>query len=257
MLIELINHFDNGNKSQFAKRIGITAQGISTWLSRNTFDSELIYSKCEGINAQWLLSGTGNMLIKQSPVILSQKINDNSTSIPLVDISVAAGCTGYGNYDYLEVIDNIQMPSSMVKKHGRYFCVRIKGESMTPTLLDSSYVIIRLLDRSEWGNIPEGHIYVVSDREGKTYIKRIKNRLKEHGFIVCMSDNMDKVNYPNFNLMEDEINTILHAEWYISAKMPNINETYYDKVNHLEDDIDIIKNQMNVILKTLSLKSNQ
>ena len=44
--------------------------------------------------------------------------------------------------------------------------------------------------------------------------------------------------------MENEINNILYAEWYLSAKMPNLNETYYDKVNHLENDMDILKNQM-------------
>ena len=53
-----------------------------------------------------------------------------------------------------------------------------------------------------------------------------------------------KINYPNFNLEAQEINTILHAEWYFSAKMPNLNETYYDKVNQLEDDMDVMKGQM-------------
>lgn len=27
-------------------------------------------------------------------------------------------------------------------------------------------------------------------------------------------------------------------------KMPNLNETYYDKVNQLEDDMDVMKGQM-------------
>ena len=53
-----------------------------------------------------------------------------------------------------------------------------------------------------------------------------------------------QINYPNFNLEAQEINTILHAEWYFSAKMPNLNETYYDKVNQLEDDMDVMKGQM-------------
>ena len=68
-----------------------------------------------------------------------------------------------------------------------------------------------------------------------------------------MSDNIDKVNYPNFNLEEQEINSILHAEWYFSAKMPNLNETYYDKVNQLEDDMDVIKQQMAQIVKSINV----
>lgn len=174
----------------------------------------------------------------------SLSINNDFVSIPLVDISVAAGCCGYDNPDYLEVVDTIKMPSSMVCNSEKYFCVRIKGESMSPTLLDSSYVIVRLLDRSEWQDMPDQHIYVISDTDGRSYIKRIKNRFRQHGFLVCMSDNVDKINYPNFNLEAQEINTILHAEWYFSAKMPNLNETYYDKVNQLEDDMDVMKGQM-------------
>ena len=69
--------------------------------------------------------------------------------------------------------------------------------------------------------MPEEQVYVVTDRDGKAYVKRVKNRL-DKGFIVCMSDNPDKAYYPNFNLQTDEIHTIWHAEWYISAKMPNI-----------------------------------
>lgn len=140
----------------------------------------------------------------------------------------------------------------MLHRGSIYYCARVRGESMSPTMLDSSYVILRLLDRCEWGDIKDHYVYGISDREGRSYIKRIKNRFRDHGFITCMSDNVDKANYPNFNLMENEINNILYAEWYLSAKMPNLNETYYDKVNHLENDMDILKNQMSQIMKSVN-----
>ena len=211
------------------------------------------------LNADWLITGRGSMLRHEltstnSAPTASLSINNDFVSIPLVDISVAAGCCGYDNPDYLEVVDTIKMPSSMVRNSEKYFCVRIKGESMSPTLLDSSYVIVRLLDRSEWQDMPDQHIYVISDTDGRSYIKRIKNRFRQHGFLVCMSDNVDKINYPNFNLEAQEINTILHAEWYFSAKMPNLNETYYDKVNQLEDDMDVIKSQMQQLLRAINVK---
>lgn len=214
----------------------------SKWL-QNIVENYPLYS------ADWLITGRGSMLRHEptstnSAPTASLSINNDFVSIPLVDISVAAGCCGYDNPDYLEVVDTIKMPSSMVRNSEKYFCVRIKGESMSPTLLDSSYVIVRLLDRSEWQDMPDQHIYVISDTDGRSYIKRIKNRFRQHGFLVCMSDNVDKINYPNFNLEAQEINTILHAEWYFSAKMPNLNETYYDKVNQLEDDMDVMKGQM-------------
>ena len=218
-----------------------------------------ITNKFVSVNSNWLLTGKGNMFsYEESPdnapntpsySIIPASISDFE-EIPIVDISVAAG-NGCENPDFIEVVDAIKLPQNMIHRNKKYFCVKVRGESMSPTLLDCSYLILRLLERSEWDEIKDNHIYVVSDISGRAFVKRIKNRLNEHGFIVCTSDNVDKANYPNFNLMEDEINTVLYAEWYLSAKMPNINATYYDKVNHLEDDVDALKNQMSQIMKRL------
>lgn len=62
ILKALINHYAGGNKSQFAKKIGVKPQTINTWDTRGTFDLELIYSKCECISAEWLLTGNGTMI---------------------------------------------------------------------------------------------------------------------------------------------------------------------------------------------------
>lgn len=62
ILEALIAHYTGGNKSQFAKMLGVKPQTINTWDSRSTFDIELIYSKCEHISADWLLTGEGPML---------------------------------------------------------------------------------------------------------------------------------------------------------------------------------------------------
>lgn len=64
MVLELIDHYDKGNKAQFAKRLGVSAQTISAWVARSTFDAELIYAKCESVSADWLLCGDGEMIRK-------------------------------------------------------------------------------------------------------------------------------------------------------------------------------------------------
>lgn len=63
MLECLINYYTDGNKAKFAAIIGVRPQTINTWEARNTFDAELIYSKCDGVSGDWLLgNGEGDML---------------------------------------------------------------------------------------------------------------------------------------------------------------------------------------------------
>lgn len=65
MLKCLIDYYTGGNKAKFASMIGVKAQNVSAWMARDTFDAELLFSKCEGVSAEWLLShGNGEMLTK-------------------------------------------------------------------------------------------------------------------------------------------------------------------------------------------------
>ena len=64
----LFIHFSHGNKARFAAKLGISPQALSMWINRKSFDSELIYTKCENISAQWLLSGKGNMISLQPAI---------------------------------------------------------------------------------------------------------------------------------------------------------------------------------------------
>lgn len=62
MLENLVNHYTDGNKAQFAKIVGVSPQTLSKWIGRKTFNAELIYEKCEKVSAEWLLSGEGSMI---------------------------------------------------------------------------------------------------------------------------------------------------------------------------------------------------
>ena len=48
--------------AQFAKFLGIKPNSLSNWYSRNTMDYELVFSKCDDIDANWLFTGEGEML---------------------------------------------------------------------------------------------------------------------------------------------------------------------------------------------------
>lgn len=66
MLEQLINYYTDGNKTRFAEQIGVKPQTINSWLTRNSYDAELIYAKCVNVSADWLLSGEGSMLKKET-----------------------------------------------------------------------------------------------------------------------------------------------------------------------------------------------
>lgn len=61
-LERIIEHYAGGNKSKMARLLGVSPQAISTWITRDAYDIELIYAKCENINPEWLLTGKGPML---------------------------------------------------------------------------------------------------------------------------------------------------------------------------------------------------
>ncbi len=170
--------------------------------------------------------------------------------VPIVDIKAAAG-DGYINAEALEESDVLRLPVTMVKS-GRHLCIRIKGTSMAPTLQDGGFLVIRLLERSEWLNMPNERIYVIVTNEGQTYTKRVKNRFSgEKGFIVLNSDSPDKSSHPSFNLYPEDIQHIWYVEWYFTAKMPNIHDQYYNRVSGLEDKVDLLAEEMRQMKKQL------
>lgn len=61
ILNNIKSHYNFNSDSDFAKFLGIKPQTLSSWHARNTFDIELLYAKCENINADFLLTGKGDV----------------------------------------------------------------------------------------------------------------------------------------------------------------------------------------------------
>jgi transcriptional regulator with XRE-family HTH domain len=164
------------------------------------------------------------------------KYDNKMQAIPVTDMAVAAG-GGMYNEGHYETVDAVHLPTRLVKPGHTYLCVKIKGTSMAPTLQDGGYVIIRLLDKGEWAKMPDERVFVVIDTDGKAYLKRVKNRFKQ-GFIVLRSDSPEQVTFPSFNLETKEITAIWYVEWYFTAKMPNVHDQFYSRLQQLEDRVD-------------------
>ena len=78
MLECLINHYTDGNKAAFARMLTITPQVLSQWLARSSFDNELLFQKCPGVSASWLLTGEGEMFEAQPTPSISQTVTASS-----------------------------------------------------------------------------------------------------------------------------------------------------------------------------------
>lgn len=62
ILNEIKKYLGFKTDKELADFLGVKQNTFSTWRHRNTLDKELILSKCDFINANWLLTGEGSML---------------------------------------------------------------------------------------------------------------------------------------------------------------------------------------------------
>lgn len=202
MVEKLVDYFSNGNKAAFAKQLGVSPQTVHSWIARNTFDSELVFAKCDGLSADWLLTGEGPMLrsedgirfeetIQRAPVQLhriSGKSRDSvvsEQSVPLYGVEATAGIMAQGDMsDY--IIDHISIPH-MPKVDG---ALVVTGDSMYPIIKSGDIVLYKVFQ--DFRHIIYGQMYLVSViMEGDTLVL-VKYVYKVDGaddFILLVSEN--------------------------------------------------------------------
>jgi len=62
ILNEIRKYLNSKTDTEFANFLGIKQNTLSSWKARNSIDYDLIISKCDYLNANWLLTGEGSML---------------------------------------------------------------------------------------------------------------------------------------------------------------------------------------------------
>ena len=203
-LLALIDHFANGNKTQFAGMIGVSPQGLSTWISRDTFDTERIYSKCVGVSPHWLLTGEGPMLENdntgcQRQIEPAHHVPDNvQEGIPLIPLSAMAGAfTGETSVMEYEC-ERYVIPAFK----GADFLIQVKGDSMQPTYYSGDLVACQRVPLNDlffrWNKT-----YVIDTAQGPL-IKRIR-RGSDDEHILIVSDNTE---YEPFELSKSQFHGV-------------------------------------------------
>lgn len=88
ILNKLKSHYGFNSDTDFSKFLGIKPQTLSSWHSRNSFDIDLIYSKCVNVNGDFLLSGIGEIEKTKSKINVVEKNDHKNDHKPNVKKNV-------------------------------------------------------------------------------------------------------------------------------------------------------------------------
>lgn len=224
MLEAILSHYTNGNKAKFANILGVSPQTISAWVARSTFDSELIYTKCSDISADWLLTGKGPMLKNEisasasplhlTPTIPIDDISNEPEAIPFAEAARSGlhpiplvtqkAAAGFGNGDFS--IEESDVKEYYVIPKFKYchvdFMIEVSGLSMYPHFNPGDVIACSILRNSQF--LQWNKCHVIATREQGILVKRLMpGEDKKH--LRAISDNKE---YPPFEIPVDEITGI-------------------------------------------------
>ena len=207
----IIAHYGDGKPSQFAKSLGVAPSTISSWLSRDTFDYELLFAKCENINSAWLLTGEGDMLLSSSGNNQGSTKDEPRTNqpttcltqagIPLIPVDAVAGFNGIDS-PTIQIHDCQRYLVPEFQQLNAEFMIRVSGSSMYPKYSSGDILACRKL--TSYHFIQWGKIYVIDSEQG-AMVKRLFPCDEDTDYVICKSDNP---NYPPFELPKTEIRSL-------------------------------------------------
>lgn len=194
ILNEIKTHYDFSSDAEFARYLGVKPQTLASWHKRNTYDIDLIYSKCEDIDGNWLLTGKGNKLrisngdyIQKFELITDDKFVEDQR-IPLYNLEATAGLVElFQSHSDTKPIDTIHIPN-LPKCDGAVF---VTGDSMYPLLKSGDIVAYKQIHDIKNG-IFWGEMYLVSinvDSEEYISVKYVQKSDKGEDYIKLVSQN--------------------------------------------------------------------
>jgi len=194
ILNSLKEYLNIKTNKEFAEFLGIKPTALSMWYKRNTYDIELIFKKCEGLNAHWLLTGEGNMFTKNTEI--ENHINKKPVvgGVPYWNLYVSAGhsvaeIVGKNKPDgYIKGLPGADIAENILP---------VAGASMEPEISSSAIVGVRRINN--WVSLNTERIYLIITTEDRM-IKRIEHDPENENILWCVSPN-----YPRFKIYKDDI----------------------------------------------------
>ncbi len=145
-------------------------------------------------NLNYVFLGEGEMFnneIDNSDQGIVTVVTDNfgNECISYVDVEAQAG---YGDnmHDavFMKNLPSFTLPDPIFQQ-GTYRCFGIKGDSMEPTLRSGDKLVCSFVEPDHWDHaIKDNDAYILVTPH-EVVVKRLKNRIKESGEVLCVSDN--------------------------------------------------------------------
>lgn len=180
ILNQLQVYFNFKKDTDFAEFLGISGQLLSKWKTRNTFDIDILYTKCTGVNPIFLLSGKGPIENNVLNTIKDPHSYEDKKLIPLYDGVVTAGQIDTA------VLDPTQEPVEMIDA-GDWFrdataAMRVHGDSMYPEYKSGSIAALREVQNKRL--VVYGQDYLIETSEYRV-IKRLQKSDVPHNWLAC------------------------------------------------------------------------
>tara|TARA_R100001369_G_scaffold69795_1_gene97452 strand:- start:298 stop:687 length:390 start_codon:yes stop_codon:yes gene_type:complete len=116
MLDQIKAHYGFKRDAELADFLEITRQTLSNWKSRNSFDAELLYSKCTELNPAWLLTGDGSMLQKDSANSINKETDPEVLREKLVNLQNQLDALEKANNALEDANESLKETKSILQK---------------------------------------------------------------------------------------------------------------------------------------------
>lgn len=164
------------SNAELARFLGVKPNTISNWYARNSIDYDIVFSKCEGTNLDWLINGISKSHITSETISLSRElaleekesfsgITDDERDmrniisskgfIALLDRLVKHSKCEYAHDEYFELevdveminiwLQNYSLQSKFMKAYDDFIDNKISYKELIATFKKDSKVEIELL----------------------------------------------------------------------------------------------------------------
>ena len=181
ILNKIQEHYNFKKDAQFAEYLGIPAQNLSKWKLRNTFDAELIYTKCTEINPEWLLTGQGEMLKGETKVVPIHQEPEYHL-IPLYDGFMTASAI---SQDMPAQVEPVEMVNAGDWFRDATSAMRVHGDSMFPDYVSGSIVAMKEVFNKQL--VIPGQDYLIETTEYRVLKRLQRSDLPEH-WLLCSTN---------------------------------------------------------------------